>query len=70
MLWNTDGIDCGRELVKMCDFYWYRAVCLIVVRAVLMAKLSTEGGWMECVRWYGGIGALTNNVECSRGWDR
>ena len=38
-----------------------------MVRAVLMAKLGTEGGWMECGRRYGGIDALANSVECSRG---
>ena len=24
---NTDSINRGRELVKMCDFNWYRAIC-------------------------------------------
>ena len=27
MFWNTDSINRDRELVKMCDFNWYRAIC-------------------------------------------
>ena len=67
MLWNPDSINRCSQVVKMCDFDWYWAVGGVVVRAVFVAKLGTEGGWMECVRGHGGIGTLSNGLLSS--WD-
>ena len=50
-IWNANRIHCGSEVVKKFDFNWNRAICCVVVRAVLMTKLCTEGGWMLCLRW-------------------
>ena len=47
---------------KMCDFDWYGAVCCVMVVAVFVAKLGTEGGWMECVSGHGGIGTMINGL--------
>ena len=29
-IWNANRINCGREVVKMFDFNWYRAICCVV----------------------------------------
>ena len=33
-----------------------------MVRAVIVAKVGTEGGWVECVGGQGGIVTLSNGL--------
>ena len=61
VFWNPNGVNCGREMTKMCDFDWYGAVCCVMVVAVFVAELGTEGGWMKCVSGGGCLVSLVGS---------